>query len=139
MLMALRAKFKEKDLTLICGSYFDTAFENETYDAVLSVESLHHYTVGEKIKLYARLQNALKPNGFFILTDYFALSNAVEASRRQELNLMKKELAVREDALYHYDTPLTVAHETEALLAAGFSSVRVLRQWSSTCTLKAKK
>ncbi len=139
MLMALRAKFKEKDLTLICGSYFDTAFENETYDAVLSVESLHHYTVGEKIKLYARLQNALKPNGFFILTDYFALSNAEEASRRQELNRMKKELAVREDALYHYDTPLTVAHETEALLAAGFSSVRVLRQWSSTCTLKAEK
>lgn len=28
---------------------------------------------------------------------------------------------------YHYDTPFTVKHETEALLEAGFSSVEVLK------------
>lgn len=40
---------------------------------------------------------------------------------------------------YHYDTPLTVEHETEALLEAGFSSVKVLNSWGGTYTLKAMK
>lgn len=43
------------------------------------------------------------------------------------------------DAFYHYDTPLTVAHETQALLAAGFSSVEVLKHWGATYTLKANR
>ena len=40
-------------------------------------------------------------------------------------------------SICHYDTPLTPEHETEALLAAGFSSVEVLNRWEQTYTLKA--
>ena len=35
------------------------------------------------------------------------------------------------------DTPLTVDHEKEALLIAGFSSVTILGAWGPTYTLKA--
>ena len=38
---------------------------------------------------------------------------------------------------YHYDTPLTVEHETQALLAAGFRRVEVLNHWGATYTLRA--
>lgn len=137
MLNALKNKFPEKDLTLICGSYFDVPFDENTFDAVVSVESLHHFTKEEKIPLYTKLCKALKDGGYFILTDYFALSDEDEKTFRNELLRLKKEQGIDDNDFYHYDTPLTVAHETEALLEAGFSSVEVLNNWGATFTLKA--
>lgn len=139
MLNALRNKFPEKDLNLICGSYFDVTFEENTFDAAVSVESLHHFTKEEKIPLYTKLHSALKDSGYFILTDYFALSDKDEKTFRNELLRLKKEQGIDDNEFYHYDTPLTVAHETEALLEAGFSSVEVLNSWGATFILKAIK
>ena len=139
MLDRLRCKFPDKSLTLILGSYFDVPFGEDAFDAAVSVESLHHFTREEKMPLYVKLHTALKPGGFFILTDYFAADQAEERSRRRELLRLKREQNLSDDAFYHDDTPLTVEHEREALLAAGFSSVTVLNSWSATCTLKASK
>ena len=136
MLRALEGKFPGKDLTLICGSYFDVPL-GEGFDGAVSVESLHHFTKEEKIPLYRRLRHALKPGGWFILTDYFALSDREERWHRAELDRLKAEQRITDDDFYHYDTPLTVEHETEALLAAGFSAVEVLRHWEPTFALKA--
>ena len=139
MLEALRKKFPEKALTLIQGSYFDVPFQENAFDAAVSVESLHHFTKEEKIPLYAKLRRALKPGGFFILTDYFAGSDEEEQSRREELLRLRKEQKLPDEEFYHFDTPLTVEHEKEALLAAGFSSVTVLGNWGPTYTLKAEQ
>ncbi len=139
MLDKLRKKFPHRAMTLICGSYFDVPFGENAFDAAVSVESLHHFTKEEKIPLYTKLRKALKPEGFFILTDYFAVSEAEERSRRAEFLRLKQAQNVGDDAFYHYDTPLTVEHETEALLAAGFTAVTVLKNWGPTCTLKADK
>ena len=46
---------------------------------------------------------------------------------------------IADDDFYHYDTPLTVAHEREALMAAGFAAVEELGVWGCTHTLKAVK
>ena len=137
MLEALRNKFTGKPLILILGSYFDVPLEENAFDAAVSVESLHHFTKEEKIPLYTKLRRALKPEGFFILTDYFALSDEEERFRRDELLRLKREQGIPDGEFYHFDTPLTVEHETEALLAAGFSSVEVLGNWGPTHTLKA--
>ena len=139
MLEALRKKFPEKALLLIQGSYFDVPFQENAFDAAVSVESLHHFTKEEKIPLYAKLWRALKPGGFFILTDYFAGSDEEEQSRREELLRLRKEQKLPDEEFYHFDTPLTVEHEKEALLAAGFSSVTVLENWGPTYTLKAEQ
>lgn len=139
MLSALRKKFTGKDITLIVGSYFDVPFDDNTFDAAVSVESLHHFTKKEKIPLYTNLHAALKENGYFILTDYFSLSGTEEAMHRRNLIALKAEQGICDDAFYHYDTPLTVQHETEALLEAGFSNVEVLNRWGATFTLKAVK
>ncbi|MBR5010168.1 MAG: class I SAM-dependent methyltransferase, partial [Clostridia bacterium] len=82
-------------------------------------------------------RKALKPGGCFILTDYFALSGEEEIFHREELKRLKTEQGIDDGAFYHYDTPLTVGHETEALAEAGFSSVSVLKSWGATHTLKA--
>ena len=139
MLAVLQGKFPEKDIRLICGSYFDVPLGENVFDAAVSVESLHHFTKEEKLPLYSRLCKALKTDGYFILTDYFALNDADEKGFRSEFLRLKEEQGICDDEFYHYDTPLTVAHETEALLAAGFSSVTVLDRWGATCTLKASK
>ena len=138
MLEALRLKFPGKELTLVLGSYFDVPFGENEYDAAVSVESLHHFTKEEKIPLYAKLRKALKRGGYFLLTDYFALSDEEERKHRETLLRLKREQGLPEDECYHYDTPLTVEHEKEALREAGFASVEVLKRWGATVTLRAE-
>ena len=139
MLNALKKKFTDKDITLIVGSYFDVPLGENVFDAAVSVESLHHFTKDEKIPLYKKLHTALRANGYLILTDYFAATDDEEQTHRNNLNALKAEQGIRDDEFYHYDTPLTVQHETEALLEAGFASVQVLKSWSMTYTIKAVK
>ena len=139
MLSALKKKFADKDITLICGSYFDVPFGMSLFDSAVSVESLHHFTKAEKVPLYTKLRRALKDGGYFVLTDYFSLTDEEEQMHRQNLSELKTEQGISDDAFYHYDTPLTVKHETEALLEAGFSSVEVLKNWGATYTIKAVK
>ncbi len=139
MLDALQKKFADRNMMLICGSYFDVPFGEECIDAAVSVESLHHFTKEAKIPLYAKLRRALKPGGYFILTDYFSLTDAEEQAFFAELARLKEEQGISDDEFYHFDTPLTVRHETEALLEAGFSSVEVLCNWGATHTIKAKR
>ena len=138
MLRALEKKFPERDIKLICGSYFDVPF-GDGFDGAVSVESLHHFTKEEKIPLYRKLHDALKPGAAFILTDYFSLSDAEEHRHRAELARLKAQQGITDQEFYHYDTPLTVQHETDALLAAGFSTVEVLRNWGQTFTIRAWK
>lgn len=137
MLDSLKAKFPDKDITTICGSYFDVPFGDGIFDAAVSVESLHHFSKEEKIPLYAKLWQALKPDGYLILTDYFAETDEQETFFRQEQIRLRKEQNLPDEVFYHYDTPLTVEHEKEALIAAGFTKVEVLNHWEATYTLKA--
>lgn len=137
MLQRLREKFPQQKIRTICGSYFDVPLGERMYDAAVSVESLHHFPMEQKIRLYRRLHSALKEGGSFILTDYFAPTEAEEMLYFSELQRLKKESGISDDAFYHYDTPLTVEHETQALLTAGFSSVEELKCWEATHTLRA--
>lgn len=139
MLSALKEKFPDKELTLILGSYFEEPFGAGAFDGAVSVESLHHFTKEEKIPLYTKLHKALKENCYFILTDYFADTDERERFFRRELLRLKREQGIQDDEFYHYDTPLTVEHEIEALRAAGFSAVEILGSWGATHTLKAVK
>lgn len=137
MLNRLKEKYNGKELTLILGSYFDVPFGTLQFDAAVSVESLHHFTAAKKLPLYEKLRKSINPGGYFILTDYFSLSDEEEAFHRKELLYLKAEQGIEDNEFYHYDTPLTVDHEIECLLSAGFSSVEILNSWGATYTIKA--
>ena len=139
MLSRLGEKFPEKNLTLLQGSYFDVPLGENVFDAAVSVESLHHFTKEEKIPLYAKVRAALKERGYFLLTDYFSLSEEEERRRRETLLALKKAQGLGDDQFYHYDTPLTVGHEAEALEGAGFSRVEIVNQWGPTYAIRAVK
>lgn len=137
MLEALRRKLPDRDVTLLRGSYFDVPLGTRAFDAAVSVESLHHFPAAQKAGLYRRLRAALTDGGYFVLTDYFAADAAEEAAHFRELARLRAAQALPDGVLYHYDTPLTAAHEAEVLRQAGFSDVRLLRSWGATCTLLA--
>lgn len=139
MLEILSAKFPDRNLNLICNSYFEADLGFEKYNAAVSVESLHHFTSERKLLLYRKLLRSLKVNGYFILTDYFAESEALEKEYFQTLAKLKQEQGIFDDEFYHYDTPLTAEHEMVILKRAGFSDVRILRNWGATYTLLAKR
>ena len=139
MLEMLRKKFNGKNIKLINGSYFDVPFGKDEFDGAVSVESLHHFTLEEKIPLYSKLYESLKENSVFILTDYFSLTNEEERAHRAELIRIKKENGLSDTEFYHYDTPLTVEHEISALKRAGFCRVEMLKTWGQTATIKSTK
>lgn len=138
MLNALKAKFPEKDLTLVQASYFDVPLGENVYDAAVSVESLHHFKDEMKESLYRKLRTALKTGGTFVLTDCFAESDELEKEYFETLARLKKEQGLSENEFYHFDTPLTVEHEMDVLRRAGFRDVRIDKRWSEkTCTVLA--
>lgn len=139
MLNVLAAKFPDKELNLINGSYFEVPFEKEKYNAAVSVESLHHFTAEQKLALYQKLLYSLKTDGYFVLTDYFAESEMLEKEYFENLKRLKQEQNITVNEFYHYDTPLTVEHEIKILKKAGFTDVRVLKNWSATYTVRAKR
>ena len=138
MLDALEKKFPDKAITLIQGSYFDVPFGEEVLDGAVSVESLHHFTGAEKLPLYQKLYAALKPGTAFVLTDYFAENEEEERLHRQTLEALKQQQGIADKEFYHYDTPLTVAHEKRLLEEAGFA-VELVGKWEATGTLEARK
>ena len=138
MLAALKLKFSDRKIKLICGSYFDVTLEDRCFDAAVSVESLHHFTAAQKLKLYKKLNTTLTDNGYFVLTDYFAESEEAEHFYFSELERLKSEQGLEPTAFYHYYTPLTVEHEIEVLKKAGFLDVRIMRNWKATYTILAR-
>ncbi|MCH5184468.1 MAG: class I SAM-dependent methyltransferase [Oscillospiraceae bacterium] len=139
MLERLKEKFPKGNLQLICGSYFDVELGAEQYDAAVSVESLHHFPGERKLELYRNLLRSLKPEGYFVLTDYFAPTEEFEKECFATLEKLKQEQGICDDGFYHYDTPLTAEHETQILREAGFSEVRILKNWGATYTILAKR
>lgn len=139
MLKKLESDLAEYDVATICASYFDYPFGEDCFDGVVSVESLHHFTVEEKLPLYRKVHLALNPGCSFILTDYFSLTDEEEKRHRSDLIVLKEKEGIADGDFYHFDTPLTLTHEIEVLKKSGFNKIEVLRSWGATSTIKAAK
>jgi tRNA (cmo5U34)-methyltransferase len=138
MLQALKSKLGNRNIRLINASYFDEPLGEKTFDAAVSVESLHHFPAEQKERLYTKLHAALAEDGCFVLTDYFAESEDLEKEYFRNLAQLKQEQGLPDDVFFHYDTPLTVEHEMDVLRTAGFRDVRIMQQWGeSTFTVLA--
>ncbi len=137
MLSVLKAKYPEKNLHLICGSYFDLDLPDGAYSYALSTYSLHHFSKDQKLNLYQRIHRALKPAGMFVLGDYTVKTQEEEDFYLSEsLRLSGENLP---GGSYHYDTPFTTETEISLLKDAGFTDIRIARQWESTTVFVAVK
>lgn len=139
MLDRLRAKFPDRDLTLIRGSYMGMDFGRERYDAAVSFETLHHLEPEEKGALYRRVWEALTPEGVYLECDYIAATAEEEAALRLEHRRLRMEAGVGGDTLYHFDIPCTLEHQKVLLEAAGFVQVTADPLEGDTVLLTARK
>lgn len=115
MLEELKKRSFAKNVTTICGDFFEVEF-GKNYDAVISTSALHHFKKEEKIKLYKKVLSCLKENGQFINCDRIALTQEFEEHQLYELEHNIENYK-------HIDTPLTVEHELEILKEVGFQNI----------------
>lgn len=139
MLDRLRAKFPDRELTLIRGSYVGMDFGRACYDAAVSFETLHHLEPEEKGALYRRVWEALTPEGVYVECDYIAATAEEEEALRAEHRRLRMEAGAGGDTLYHFDIPCTLEHQKALLEGAGFVQVTAEPLEGDTVLLTARK
>ena len=139
MLDKLSEKYSDKQITLICASYFDVDFGCEQYDRVISFEAMHHLAHEEKATLYARIFKAIKPGGAYVEGDYMFSTQAEEDAlfAKKMGDYAAQEIFDRE--LYHFDTPCTVENQIKTLTTAGFADVKKVYREGNTTIIVAQK
>jgi cyclopropane fatty-acyl-phospholipid synthase-like methyltransferase len=139
MLDRLREKFTDKVVTLICTSYLGYNFGDEKYDAVVSVETMHHLADEKKRDLYANIYKALKCGGKYIECDYMVDTQDEEDRYFEENRRSRAAQGISDDDLFHYDTPLTVENQIKLFLQAGFSRVEKVFRKNGTAIIVCEK
>ena len=138
MLEQLRRKFADKHITLINASYFDCDLGVAVFDAAVSFQTMHHFSHEDKIALYTRIREALKPGGCYIECDYMITDQAAEELHYAENHRLRAELEIPDGEFYHYDTPCTIENQITMLLAAGFGSAEYVWREGNTTMIVAK-
>jgi len=126
LLLRLKEKHPDKNLTLIQDSYFDVDFGKETFDGVISVESLHHFKRDMKVQLYKKIKDALVPGGVYVETDYAAADDETEKAKFEEAARRRREENIPDDVFVHLDTPHTSKHIMEMHKEAGFDETELI-------------
>ncbi|EOC99678.1 class I SAM-dependent methyltransferase [Caldisalinibacter kiritimatiensis] len=127
MLNKLKDKYQShnEQITLIKDSYLTYPFEEERYDYVISVMTMHHWLEEEKMDLYRRIKDSLTEEGKYIEGDYVVNEKEEKEFLRNYKEQMKK---VDENELYHIDIPMTEEKQIRLLKEAGFKSVEVIHR-----------
>lgn len=139
MLDKLLKKHSDKRLTTVCEDYFQYDPGQDKWDAVISFESLHHFLPERKKELYRKVYNSLKRGGIFLSGDYIACCDEEEEILRQVYLKKRKQFAIPDQCFVHFDIPLTLEHEKELLLSAGFVIEEVRDNPDGATIIKAGK
>lgn len=126
MLRKLYEKHHDKNLTLVCQDYFTYDMGKNRFDAVVSFQTLHHYTAEKKEGLFRKIFDCLKPGGVYLECDYIATSQAIEDLAFFECRRRRLRDGINDDVFVHFDTPLTLEHELSAIRTAGFRVVQLV-------------
>lgn len=139
MLKKLQAKYKDREMELILSDYFEYPFGTEQYDAALSFETLHHFKFEKKQKIYDKLYQAIKRDGYYIECDYIACSEEEEMLCLEQYEYKRRVNKIPDNVFVHVDIPLTLEHQIELMENAGFKNIKVLYENCGIMIIKAKK
>ena len=112
MLAALLNRPFADHITCVIGDFFETDLGKD-YNAVISTSALHHFPPEDKLILYRKVFDAMKPGTVFLNADKCADND-------EEQRLCLDEYAENPEKYAHMDTPLTVECECDVLRKAGF-------------------
>lgn len=139
MLDVLKQKHPNKDITLINASYFDYDFGIERFDAIISFQTMHHFTHDKKLQLYSRAYTALKPGGKYMECDYMVIEQKDEDFLFKENERIRKEQNIPDGEFYHFDTPCTIDNQLKMLRTAKFEKVEMVWRIENTTIIVADK
>lgn len=129
MIAVAQAKNLE-NVEFVVGDAEDLPFEDESFDAVLSSNSFHHYPNPEKF--FAGVRRVLRPGGRLILRDYTANDFAVWLMNTFEMPLAR--------LCGHGDVRILKVSEFRAMAgAAGFKVLTLEAQKGFRAHLVARK
>ena len=139
MLGILKQKHPNQDLTLINANYFDYDFGIEWFDAIISFQTMHHFSHEQKIQLYSRIYSALKPGGKYIECDYMVIEQKDEDYNFKESVRIRNEQNITDGEFYHYDTPCTIENQLKMLRRAKFEKVEMVWRLENTTIVVAER
>ena len=139
MLGVLKQKHPNKDLTLINANYFDYDFGIEWFDAIISFQTMHHFSHEQKIQLYSRIYSALKPGGKYIEGDYMVIEQKDEDYYFKESVRIRIEQNITDGEFYHYDTPCTIENQLKMLRLAKFEKVEMVWRIENSTIVVAER
>jgi tRNA (cmo5U34)-methyltransferase len=129
---------KKGQLNLVLADYLNYDFGENVFDIALSVQTLHHFTREVKVELYRKILTCLKPDGFYLESDYYAPDQAFEDFRIAESRRLREEQGIT-TGHYHYDIPHTKEKQVAMLKEAGFKSVETVNPRDKGAILVARK
>jgi tRNA (cmo5U34)-methyltransferase len=129
---------RKSQLNLVVADYFKYDFGKSVFDIVLSVQTLHHFTREVKVGLYRRILTCLKPDGFYLESDYYAPDQAFEDFHITENKRLRAEQGIT-SGYYHYDIPYTRVNQVAMLKEAGFKSVETINPREKGTIFLARK
>lgn len=139
MLNRLTEKYGDKNVTVICASYLGYDFGKNTYDCVISFETMHHWTHKVKIDLYKNIHKALKPGGRYIECDYMVEKQSEEDFWFSESRRIRADQQIPDEAFYHLDTPCTIENQIKLFLLSGFTRADMVWRKGATTIIIAEK
>lgn len=139
MVDKLLKKHGSRNIEAILDDYFLHDFGENRFDAAVSVESLHHFTAEKKAGLFNKIYRALKPGGIYIECDYIASIPEIEKLTFEECRRRRERDGIPDGVYIHFDTPLTLEHELEAMRLGGFDEAALVEEINGTPIIVAKK
>ena len=139
MLDELKRKHEGRNIKTVFADYFRYDFGGECFDAIISVQSLHHLKYDKKGEMYRKIFRALKPGGIYIEADYTASSEAHEKLCLDFYDRQRARFNIADDVFVHIDIPLTLEHRKELALSSGFRRIKTVHRADNTVTTVAYK
>ena len=81
----------------------------------------------------------LRAGGCFLLCDYIACSEEEERLLAEECKRKREKGKICEEKFVHFDTPLTLEHETAVLKGAGFTKAEMIDTIDGATFILAEK
>jgi tRNA (cmo5U34)-methyltransferase len=112
-------------LELINDSAFLYNLGAQKFDGVLSLATMHHFTIEQRKTLYRSINISLKKGGFYLESDKFVTPSVeilLQMEHRDALGSKDPDVF---HLVQHMDIPVAIGHAKKLLREAGFSEVKV--------------
>jgi len=123
MINRLKEKYSSKkdQIETRIGSYLEIPFEENEYDYIVSVMTLHHLSYNKKVSLYKKINKALKSNGKYIEGDYI-----VDQTKEEKIIKEAVKDNAKTDGNYHIDLPFSIESQKQILTESGFENFNLI-------------